>query len=120
MNRRVHWTKNFGGAIARECQVPEYPFQISSFLPYCPVYCPTFDFHLRTMVFGLCHGTRQHLKASQSRWQMDLAIDSQEEIWALRLGCLARRRLLRRVARGRAPSASASGQHRRASNGGTA
>ena len=25
------------------------------------------------MVFGLCHGTRQHRKANQSRWQMDFA-----------------------------------------------
>src|SRR5262249_58778920 len=31
------------------------------------------------MVFGWCHGTRQHRKASQSRWQMDLAIDSRRK-----------------------------------------
>src|ERR1035438_7296580 len=87
-------------------------------VPYCPIYCPTFDSHFGSMVFGLCHGTRQHRKASQSRWQMDFAIDTQEEIWKLRLGCVASRRLLRGVARRR--TASASRQHRRASNGGAA
>src|ERR1039458_2428371 len=87
-------------------------------VPYCPVYCPTFDSPFGSMVFGLCHGTRQHRKANQNRWQMDFAIDTQKEIGTLRLGGVARRGLLRGVARRRTASASASGQYRRASDGG--
>ena len=40
-----------------ECQLLEYLlFSSIVFQPYCP----TFDSPFETMVFGLCHGTRQH------------------------------------------------------------